>query len=124
MAKKAVLVVDNNIDFLKVTEFRLKSKGYNIITATSGEEAIDIIKKRSIDVVFLDIKMPGIDGIETLKRIRKIKKSLPVIMMTAFYQEGKLLKESMKLNISSFIPKGGVGKETSVVMETFLRTLK
>jgi len=68
--------------------------------------------------------MAGIDGIETLKRIRKIKEHLPVIMMTAFYKDGNLLKESMKLNISSFIPKGGEGDETLKIMEIFLRNLK
>ena len=124
MEEKKVLVVDDDLDFLKIVTFRLKREGYNVLTAISGEEAVRIVKEGKIGIVFLDIKMPGIDGIETLKRIREFDKDITVLMLTAYYKKDHPLHKSMEFNISGFIPKGGEGEVTSLVMETFLRTLK
>jgi excisionase family DNA binding protein len=80
-AKKTVLVVDDEEvirDFFKRTLTE-----YKVITAASGEEALYIIKNDRPDLVLLDIKMPGIDGIETLRQIKKIDKSISVIILSA-----------------------------------------
>lgn len=78
---RAVLIVDDEEiirDFFKrtLTEYR-------VLTAASGEEAIYIVKKERPDLVLLDIRMPGIDGIETLRQIKNIDKSIVVIMLSA-----------------------------------------
>ena len=79
---KTVLVVD---DEEVIRDFFIRAlTGYKVLTASSGEEALDIIRKDKPDLVLLDIKMPGIDGIETLKRIKEIDSSIVVIMLSAF----------------------------------------
>jgi len=79
--EKTALIVD---DEAPIREFFTRMlTGYQVLTAGSGEEALEIIKKNRPDLVLLDIKMPGIDGIETLKRIKEFDKRIVVIMMSA-----------------------------------------
>jgi excisionase family DNA binding protein len=79
---KTVLVVDDE-DVIR-DFFSRALTGYKVLTASSGEEALSIIKKDKPDLVLLDIKMPGIDGIETLRKIKEIDRSIVVIMLSAF----------------------------------------
>ncbi|MCX5707744.1 MAG: response regulator [Candidatus Omnitrophica bacterium] len=79
---KTVLVVD---DEEVIRDFFSRAlTGYKVFTASSGEEALNIIKKDKPDLVLLDIKMPGIDGIETLRKIKEIDSNIVVIMLSAF----------------------------------------
>lgn len=79
---KTVLVVD---DEEVIRDFFSRAlTGYKVLTASSGEEALTIIKKDKPDLVLLDIKMPGIDGIETLRRIKEIDSNIAVVMLSAF----------------------------------------
>ncbi len=79
---KTVLVVD---DDRIIRDFFARSLSeFEVFTAASGHEALDIIKKNRPDLVLLDIQMPGIDGIETLKQIKQIDKSIVVIMLSAY----------------------------------------
>jgi excisionase family DNA binding protein len=79
---KTVLVVD---DEEVIRDFFSRAlTGYRVLTASSGEEALNIIKKDKPDLVLLDIKMPGIDGIETLRKIKEIDRNIVVIMLSAF----------------------------------------
>ena len=103
MSKK-VLVVDDEVDFLEVIKLRLEANGYDVTTAQNGDYALKIINKEKISAVFLDILMPGMDGLEVLKRIRKIDANLPVYMITAFSTEERF-KTANKLGASGFIVK-------------------
>lgn len=79
---KTVLVVD---DEEVIRDFFIRTlTGYKVLTASSGEEALNIIRKDRPDLVLLDIKMPGIDGIETLRKIKEIDRNIVVIMLSAF----------------------------------------
>ena len=79
---KTVLVVD---DEEVIRDFFCRTlTGYKVLTAASGEEALDIIRKDRPDLVLLDIKMPGMDGIETLKRLKEIDSSIVVVILSAF----------------------------------------
>ena len=79
---KTVLVVD---DEEVIRDFFSRTlTGYKVLTASSGEEALNIIRKDRPDLVLLDIKMPGIDGIETLRKIKEIDRNIVVIMLSAF----------------------------------------
>ena len=116
-----VLMVDDETDFLEPVAFWLKSKGYAVTTLTSGVEAVEHIKHAAPDVVFLDINMPGIDGIETLRRIRALNRDLPVVMVTAAYQDEKNITRASTLGIAGFFPKNNSLSELVRVIETCLR---
>ena len=77
-----VLIVDDEEDFVEMFSLRLKESGETVFTAYSGQECLDKLDQVNIDVVVLDIKMPGMDGLETLKEIKKRHPIVEVIMLT------------------------------------------
>ncbi len=77
-----VLIVDDETGLRDTMYKRLKKRGLDVSTAGSGEEALDILTADSFDVIVLDIKMPGIDGIETLKRIKAVRPDYEVIILS------------------------------------------
>ncbi len=79
---KTVLVVDDDETIRDYFERVLKD--YRVVRASTGEEALEIMRKNKPDLVLLDIRMPGIDGIETLRRIKEIDSSITVIMLSAY----------------------------------------
>ena len=85
MADK-VLVVDDEREIRDLLETSLSAEGYEVVVASNGEEAIRLAKTGNPQVILLDIEMPGIDGIETCKRLEANEKTrlIPIIMMTAF----------------------------------------
>ena len=104
MSKVTVLIVDDEIDYLGLMKERIESWGYAVIAATSGKEALGMIKEKKPDIVILDYLMPNMDGTETLKQIRKFDKKLLVIMFTA-HPDMKNIKGAQDLGVSAFIPK-------------------
>lgn len=96
MAKKKVLIVDdqNGIRILLVEVF--KSEGYEAYQAANGKLALEIVKREPPDIVLLDMKIPGMDGLEILKQIKSMDKSIKVIMMTA-YGELDMIQEAQEL---------------------------
>lgn len=82
MKNISLLLVDDEDDFRTTLANRLKRRNIDVTDAGSGEKALEIIKNSSFDVAIIDIKMPGIDGIETLKRVKKIDPLLEVILLT------------------------------------------
>jgi len=79
-----VLVVDDEKNYLVVLEDLLQEAGYEVATASSGAQAVDIIENMPVDAVLSDIKMPGMSGIELLDAIKALDADLPVILMTAY----------------------------------------
>ena len=77
-----VLIVDDEKDFVEIFSLRLEEKGEKVFTAYSGQECLERLQQENIDVVILDIKMPGMDGIETLKEIKKQNPIVEVILLT------------------------------------------
>ncbi|MEJ2658096.1 MAG: response regulator [Desulfobacterales bacterium] len=77
-----VLFVDDEIDFLETLMKRMKKRGVDVVGVGSGEEALEYLKKHPADVVVLDVRMPGIGGIYTLREIKKIDPLMEVIMLT------------------------------------------
>jgi DNA-binding NtrC family response regulator len=84
MAKATILIVDDDRTICRTTKYQLNKGGYETISANSGDECIYHLKQKDISLVLLDIKLPGVDGIDVLKQIRQIKSDLPVIMVTAY----------------------------------------
>ncbi|MCG8552104.1 MAG: response regulator [Desulfobacterales bacterium] len=77
-----ILIVDDEKDFVEMFSLRLTRQGEKVSAAYSGQEALDLLEKREIDVVILDIRMPGMDGIETLKKIKATHPLVEVILLT------------------------------------------
>jgi two-component system OmpR family response regulator len=82
MAECRVLVVDDELDFLETIVKLLNKRNLEVMGAESGEKALELLENEPFDVVVLDIRMPGMDGIETLREIKKRKPSTEVIMLT------------------------------------------
>ncbi|MFH1596594.1 MAG: response regulator [Pseudomonadota bacterium] len=82
MEKFKVLIVDDEEDFLETIVKRLQARSIEVIGAESGYQALELINDGNFDVVILDVKMPGLDGIETLREMKKKKPLVEVIMLT------------------------------------------
>ncbi len=83
-SKPVILVVDDDEHQLLAYQQELEDAGYEVLTASSGQEAIDIVRTKHVDVVLLDIAMPVMDGLEALARILAVNRQLPVILNTAY----------------------------------------
>lgn len=85
MAKKTILVVDDEKDLLDLIEYNLKKEGFNVLKAENGKEGIDIAKEHKPDLVLMDIMMPKMDGMEAVETMRGDEelKSIPIIFLTA-----------------------------------------
>jgi DNA-binding NtrC family response regulator len=99
-----VLLVDDEKDFIEMLSLRLKEVGEKITVAYSGQEGLDALKKADIDVVILDIKMPGMDGIETLTEIKKKYPLVEVIMLTG-HGSTETAVQGMKLGAFDYLMK-------------------
>ena len=98
-----ILVVDDEVNIVESFKQLLKDN-YKVLTATSGEEALEKVEKENLDIVLLDIRMPGMDGIEVLRRIEEMKENVDVIMVTAV-NTMKTAIEAMKLGAYDYITK-------------------
>lgn len=101
--KWKILIVDDEDDIRDVLQERLTSLGYQALTAATGEEALEKVEKEDPDLMFLDLKLPQMDGLEVLKRLRN-HFELPVIMITAHATVNKAV-EAMKQGAFDFIEK-------------------
>jgi two-component system, NtrC family, response regulator HydG len=84
-----ILVVDDDADICSTLTKILETQGYDVLTAGSGEEAITMSRNKDCQMAFIDVKLPNIDGLETLLRLKEINPDLTVIMMTGFRNEVK-----------------------------------
>ena len=101
---ETILIVDDEKHYPIIIGEVLNEEGYATLTASSGMEALDLIKSQLIDMVLTDVKMPGMTGIDLLERIKEIKPDLPVIIMTAFGSVEKAV-EAMHKGAYTFILK-------------------
>lgn len=104
MAKRKILLVDDEVDFIDLLKMRLEAGGYDVITSNNGKDALDRFKKDKPDAILLDIMMPELDGLSVLKQIRAQDAALPVFIVTAFSNEERV-KAASKLNATGFIVK-------------------
>jgi len=102
--KANVLLVDDEEQFLDVLSQRLEARGLKVKAVTNGEDAVNQVEDRNFDAIIVDLAMPGIDGIETLKRIKEKRPDLEIIMLTG-HATVKSGIEAMKLGADDFLEK-------------------
>jgi len=102
--KIRILWTDDEIDLLQPHIIFLKEKGYEIDTATNGDDAVEMILNNQFDLVFLDENMPGISGIETLNRIRLMNTTIPVVMITKSEEE-HIMETAIGSKIADYLIK-------------------
>ncbi|MCI9597458.1 MAG: response regulator [Firmicutes bacterium] len=101
--KKSILVVDDDTMNLKRTQMIL-AKHYSVLLAESGKEALDTLGSKHVDLVLLDIAMPGMNGIETFGRMKGHYDDIPVIFLTASGDEDDVLS-AIKLGAANYLKK-------------------
>ena len=118
-----ILLVDDEKNIRKTLKRRLESWGFDVVAVQRGQEAIDKTRVSSTDAIILDIKMPKMDGIETLRQIRSFNKEIPVIMLTAYPSESNIC-QARELGIDGFVPKGEEFSQAMDMLYTVLRIHK
>ncbi len=99
-----VLVVDDEPDAVELLQEFLTSKGYDVITAGDGEEALRKVKTERPHLILLDVRMPKMNGLEVLRQVRQIDKEVGVIMVTAVNEE-ETGRQSLELGAFDYIVK-------------------
>jgi DNA-binding NtrC family response regulator len=99
-----VLFVDDETDFLETLMKRMKKRGVDVAGVGSGEQALDYLNNQPVDVIVLDVKMPGIGGINTLREIKKIDSLMEVIMLTG-HASIEAAIEGMQLGAFDYLMK-------------------
>lgn len=90
-----ILIVDDDADILATFTMALETAGYRTLTAASGEEAVRIAREKACPIAFIDIKLPLMDGLETLLRLKEINPNTTAVMMTGFHNEvGEALEKA------------------------------
>ena len=102
--KKTVLIVDDEPDMRLAIRNVLKIRGYNVVESGDGNNAVEAVGKDNPDLILLDIRLPGMDGIEVLERIRKFNKNIPIVMITG-YGHIQSAVDVMKLGAQEYLQK-------------------
>lgn len=104
MNKRKILIVDDEIDILNLAKTRFQANNYTVVTAADGETALAKMREEKPDAILLDILMPRMDGITTLKKIREEDAKIPVFIYTAYSNEERV-KVASQFNATGFIIK-------------------
>jgi DNA-binding response OmpR family regulator len=99
--KQCILVVDDHPKVLRFIEIDLKLRGFEVITATSGKKALELVKSAKPDIMLLDIVMLGMDGLEVLKKLRAFTQ----LSVIAFSASPENYDEAMRLGANDFVHK-------------------
>lgn len=120
--KKTILVVDDEEHILELIKFNLEREGYNVLLCDNGEESISIIKSNPVDLVVLDLMLPGIDGLEVCKRLQSMDEynDLPIIMLTAKSEESDRIL-GLEIGADDYITKPFSVRELIARIKAVLR---
>ncbi len=123
MKSNKILWVDDEIELFRSHIIFLNEKGYEVETATNGEDAISMVKSKSFDLIFLDEMMSGLGGLETLSQIKEIKPNLPVVMVTKSEEES-LMNDAIGSKISDYLIKPVLPSQILLACKKFLEGKK
>jgi DNA-binding NtrC family response regulator len=102
--KTRILIVDDEEEFVEALSERLTIRDYDVATSLDGDDAIEKVKKYNFDVIILDVRLPGIDGVDVLKKIKESKPISEVIMLTG-HATVETAIEGMKLGAYDYLMK-------------------
>ena len=118
--KNQILVIDDEKSVRLLIKATLEKSGHNVVTTGSGTDGLDLIKKQDFNLVFLDLKMPDIDGAEIFKQIKTIKPEMQVIVITG-YPESDLMMKALAYGPFGVMQKPFSGTDIIQVLNCFLR---
>ena len=121
MSDKNVMVVEDNEKNRKLMRVVLKAKGYNITEASTGEEALNLLKNQKPDIILMDIQLPGIDGITLIKQIKGdiTTKDIPIIAVTAYAMKGDEQK-ILETGCDAYVSKPINTQELPLIVEKYI----
>lgn len=123
-AKPTILVVDDDQNILAVLEARLASIDYQVLTAAGGEEALELLKNRQVDLMISDVKMPGMGGMDLFAASQSVRPGLPVIFLTAYGTIPDAVK-ALKAGAADYLTKPFNGRELiSKVQEVLKKSVQ
>ncbi len=122
MSKETILIVDDEEDIIELIKYNLKNEGYGILSAMTGEEAIKIAKHSRPDLVVLDLMLPGIDGLEVTRYLKKNDDTMdiPIVMVTAKGEESDIVA-GLELGANDYISKPFSPRELTARIRAILR---
>jgi CheY-like chemotaxis protein len=121
MSDKNVMVVEDNEKNRKLMRVVLKAKGYNVIEATTGEEALNLLKNQKPDIILMDIQLPGIDGLTLIKQIKAsaVTKDIPIIAVTSYAMKGDEQK-ILDTGCNAYVSKPINTQELPLIVEKYI----
>lgn len=124
MIKEKILIVDDEKDIVKMLDYNLKKESFRTVLAYDGEEAIDLAKRDNPDLIILDLMLPGMDGLEVCKTLKKENKTarIPIIMLTAKAQEADKIV-GLELGADDYVTKPFSPRELIARVKAVLRRM-
>lgn len=124
MRKAKILIVEDEKDILELVQYNLEKEGYFVIPAASGEQALELLKRDPVQLIILDLMLPGIDGLEICKMIKQEPKTqnIPIIMLTAKSEESDMVI-GLQLGADDYITKPFSPKVLLARIKALLRRL-
>jgi len=122
--KEKILIVDDEKDIIKMLDYNFKKEGYRTVACNDGEDALDFAAKEHPDLIILDLMLPGVDGLEVCKTLKKESKTalIPIIMLTAKTQEtDKIL--GLELGADDYVTKPFSPRELIARVKAVLRRI-
>src|SRR3989304_65820 len=122
MSDKNVMVVEDNEKNRKLMRVVLKAKGYNIIEASTGEEALNLLKNQKPDIILMDIQLPGIDGITLIKQVKGdiTTKDIPIIGVYGYAMKGDAQK-ILETGCDAYVSKPINTQELPLIVEKYIK---
>jgi excisionase family DNA binding protein len=122
-SKKRALVIDDDELIRRLFKETLARSNYHVMTAEDGGKALKLVKSWNFDSIFLDLKMPGMDGVETFRQIRLINDSVPVVIITG-YPTSELMEKALKQAPFGVMKKPFDARDIRRSADSFLRGVK
>jgi len=120
-AKQSILLVDDDYEFCKAMKKMLEKSGYVVTLAADGQEALDILSKDVFNLIFSDLRMPRLNGIELMEAIKRKKVRTPIVFITA-YGEVESYMDLMNMGAFDYISKPVKGREILDIARKVLAT--